>query len=280
LRITGWIGLSVLIIAEVLLFIHVDFVGRYFTPIQWWAYILFLDALIEAKWKKSYIFNNSSEFFFMALLSFVCWLTFEFYNIFFINNWYYIELPNNIIERWFGYFISFSTIFPGIFLTARLLNSLGLFKNLKIKNWTITKPKLYFWITLAALFLIFPFFYASPYIFALVWMGFSLLFDPINYLLKNKSFLADFENGKISSFLNIFIAGYICGFLWEFWNYWATTKWIYSVPFTPNIKIFEMPIAGFTGFGPFAIECYCMYEFLRKTIIKKYFKIAISEEII
>jgi hypothetical protein len=44
--------------------------------------------------------------------------------------------------------------------------------------------------------------------------------------------------------------------LWEFWNYWAHTKWVYTVPILPQIKIFEMPFLGFFGFGPFALECY------------------------
>jgi hypothetical protein len=46
--------------------------------------------------------------------------------------------------------------------------------------------------------------------------------------------------------------------LWEFWNYWAATKWIYTVPFFDRFKIFEMTAPGFLGFIPFALECYAM----------------------
>ncbi len=54
----------------------------------------------------------------------------------------------------------------------------------------------------------------------------------------------------------------MCGVLWEFWNYWTGTKWIYSVPYFQNWKVFEMPLMGFLGFPPFAVECWIMYHLL------------------
>jgi len=272
MRLTGWIGLVVLIVAEILLFRGNKFVGFNFTQIQWWAYILFLDALIEKKWKKSYIYHYPGEFALMAVYSFGCWLIYEFYNIYYIPNWYYTPLPEAWLPRWILYFVSFATIFPGIFLAARCCELIGLFKTWKMKAWNLNKKKLYAWLTVGIVFLVFPFIYSSTYLFALVWLGFALFLDPINYMLGYESILKDFENAKISKFMNLMLGGYICGFLWEFWNYWALRKWIYTVPFTQNIKIFEMPIAGFTGFGPFAVECFCMWAFLRgitASILKK-----------
>jgi len=58
-------------------------------------------------------------------------------------------------------------------------------------------------------------------------------------------------------------AGLICGFLWEFFNYCAIAKWTYTVPYFGNIKIFEMPVLGFLGFPPFAVECWVIYIFVR-----------------
>jgi hypothetical protein len=34
------------------------------------------------------------------------------------------------------------------------------------------------------------------------------------------------------------------------------------VPFFDDLKIFEMPVAGFFGFPPFAVQCYVMYNFI------------------
>jgi len=52
----------------------------------------------------------------------------------------------------------------------------------------------------------------------------------------------------------------------EFWNFWAATKWEYHVPYLGHIKIFEMPVLGFLGFLPFAVESYAIYVFIRRLI--------------
>jgi hypothetical protein len=85
--------------------------------------------------------------------------------------------------------------------------------------------------------------------------------------LSKHSLFLELRQGKIDKLLSLFLAGAVCGFLWEFWNYWAETKWIYTLPFLQNPKIFEMPVAGFLGFLPFAVECYVMWIFI-KTILK------------
>jgi hypothetical protein len=69
--------------------------------------------------------------------------------------------------------------------------------------------------------------------------------------------------------LSLMLAGYICGFFWEFWNYWAYTKWYYTVPILQNIKVFEIPVVGFLAYGPFALELYVMYNFVRLLLSKR-----------
>ncbi len=54
--------------------------------------------------------------------------------------------------------------------------------------------------------------------------------------------------------------------MWEFWNYWAISKWEYDVPYWGHIKLFEMPVLGFLGFMPFIIESLAIYKFVRKLI--------------
>jgi hypothetical protein len=33
-----------------------------------------------------------------------------------------------------------------------------------------------------------------------------------------------------------------------------------------NVKIFEMPVLGFLGFPPFAVECWVIYIFVRSLL--------------
>jgi hypothetical protein len=73
----------------------------------------------------------------------------------------------------------------------------------------------------------------------------------------------DLAAGNRTRLMNLLAGGLVCGFVWEFWNFWAGAKWKYTVPILPNVKIFEMPIAGFGGFPPFAVECFVMYVTVR-----------------
>jgi len=111
--------------------------------------------------------------------------------------------------------------------------------------------------------LIFPAVFPSPYLFAPVLVGFVLLLDPLTCLLGGTSLLRELEQGRLQRALCLMVAGIVTGFLWEFWNYWSGARWVYTVPITANIRIFAMPIAGYLGFIPFALELYVMYYFVK-----------------
>jgi len=98
----------------------------------------------------------------------------------------------------------------------------------------------------------------ARYMAAPVWLGFIFLLDPINGRLGGES-LTDDPNRTV----NFLLSGLLCGVLWEFWNYWAGAKWHYTVPIMEDVKLFEMPLPGFLGFPPFALECFTMYVFVR-----------------
>ena len=101
--------------------------------------------------------------------------------------------------------------------------------------------------------------HSASYLFALVWLGFYLALDPLNYRLGLPSLLGDFSYGRWSRFYSLLVSGWVCGWLWEFWNYWAAAKWHYIFPILQHYKIFEMPMPGYLGFIPFALECFVMY---------------------
>ncbi len=116
-----------------------------------------------------------------------------------------------------------------------------------------------------------PFVVAPPvaqYLAAPVWLGFIFLLDPINDRLGFESIIGDWRQGRTDRLVNLLLSGALCGVLWEFWNYWSRSKWHYSVPIMPNVRIFEMPLPGYLGFPPFAVECFVMYVFLRAVLAR------------
>lgn len=255
----AWVGLVLLAVAEWLMFHQVEPVATFFTPIAWTAYILLTDAAVKAVSGRSRLHDNPAEFTRMALLSIPLWLIFEGYNLR-LANWTYMGLPLNRALALLGYGWSFATITPGILETADLVEAFGWF--LPAAPFRFSSRAHIVMVAFGGACLLVPLILpkaTAAYLLALVWMGFIFLLDPINYRLGLSSILGDFAVGRRSRFYSLLISGFVCGWLWEFWNYWASAKWHYIFPMFQQWKIFEMPAPGYLGFLPFAVECFVMY---------------------
>ncbi len=261
----GWTGLAVILLSELFLLLRWAWVVTFFTPLAWTGYVLLIDALVASLKGRSLMESSMREFLWLAFFSVPLWLVFEEYN-WRLENWVYVGMPDSLALQTVGGIWAFATIWPAIFETAEFANGLGFFKGRAEPRPPLKSSTLRL-IPLAGLLLItLP--VLSPveigrYLFGAVWVGFVLLLDPVNYLWKGRSLLRDFERGDHSTFLSFMVAGGICGVLWEFWNYWAGAKWIYVFPIGQRTKVFEMPLLGYLGFLPFALECLAMHEFLR-----------------
>lgn len=245
------------------MFLRVEPVYTYFTPIVWSGYILFIDSVIYKIRGRSLISQRPREFLFMLFLSLVFWLVFEAYNLR-IKNWHYVGLPDQLWARCLGFGWSFATILPAILLTARLLEVVG-FPKVSVPKVKVGLAVSRAFIVMGAVCLIVPPllpFAIARHLITAIWLGFFFLLDPINSLRGGWSLLADLERGDLSRLTVLFASGLICGLLWEFWNYWAGVKWSYAVPFALGPKIFEMPLGGYFGFLPFAVECHVVYVFV------------------
>jgi hypothetical protein len=254
----GVLGIVVLILSEILLFKKVDPVYSWFYCFAWWSYIFIIDAIVFRLKGNSLMVNRTGEFLLMIPWSVFIWSIFEAANLF-LKNWYYINLPHSLAERWLGYAVAYGTVLPGLFETAELLESIGLFEKSRIRRTIVSfggHTVLIFLgiICLAASVLI------PEHFFPLIWVGFAFLLDPLNYRFKGRSLLKDLEDGNPRKIYLLLVAGLICGLLWEFWNFWARSKWVYTVPFFEAGKGFEMPYLGFLGFPPFAVQAYVMYN--------------------
>jgi len=227
----------------------------------WYGYIFIADSIVYLLKGKSYIINRPKKFIVLVILSVIFWLIFEFYNEF-LPGWHYVGTPTKPGVCISCYF-AISTILPAVFETVELIRGLRIFQKTKIQKIKIHKSLPYISIFIGLIFMIIPFFYHSPYLWALVWTGFIFLLDPINYFFHEKSLISQLKSGNIKIILSIFLAGYICGFFWEFLNYRAYIGWRYDIPLVGGFKIFEMPVLGYIPYGFFAWELYAMYYFAK-----------------
>ena len=259
-NIHGILGLVILLISHVLLLMEIELIASWFYYWAWWSYILIIDSLIYTIKKNSLIMNRKGEFFLILLWSIVIWTFFEAVNLI-LQNWYYSTVVPSLVIRWLCYGVAYATVLPALFETTELLESVGLFKKSTVRPLTVTTAVQAGLVSLGIVFMLGVLFYPR-YCFPLVWGSIIFLFEPINYRWSATSLLKDWERGTARKFYLLLTAGLICGVLWELWNFWAATKWIYTVPFFEELKIFEMPLLGFLGFPPFAVECYVVYNFI------------------
>jgi hypothetical protein len=264
-------------VAELLLVAGEPTVGRWFTPIVWTGYVLFVDALAARLTGRSYLTTDRIEGVLVALTSVGGWWLFELYNAprFWRGGadavglwWQYHELEPNPFLRRVGYDWAFATIFPALFLTATVLRTL-IRRRTRIRPWRPPSRALGLAIAAGTVCVALPLAIVSPWLVPLVWLGFILLLEPVNYRRGLPSWLADVAQGDASRLLALLASGAVCGVLWELWNYGATTRWTYAVPYLGNVKIFEMPVLGYLGFPPFALEAYAMFHWLRGLLVRR-----------
>ena len=264
-----WAGLCVLLLSEAAMLAKVEPFWTWHTPIAWTGYILFVDGLLYQRRGSSWLTTDKRELVFLAVASVPLWLVFEGYNLL-VRNWHYINLPENPVVRYAGFAWAFATISPAIFVTAELIAALRdapsggrmearTTRASRRERRTLDRVL----VAVGAVMLLWPIVWPSPYLAAPVFLGFVFLLDPINAWRGHPSLLGDIRRGEWARMQNILAGGFICGVLWEFWNYWARAKWIYTVHIVGDVKIFEMPVLGYIGFPPFALECFAMYVFVR-----------------
>ena len=260
MRYLGCFGFLLILTGEGLTFFPILPWAHYVFPIFWYGYILVLDSLNYRLRGTSLLSDRRREFLLMLPISAIYWYVFESYNLA-IENWTYLNTPE---EQWIEMtmkFVSFATVIPAIYETADfLIVILRTGKGLRVRplipsNWHGVS------LTLGLLLSILPLI-LPKFFFWSVWLGLFFLIDPINDRLRRSSILSDWHSGDLHRTAIFLLAGYVCGFFWEFWNFWAYTKWIYTVPIPEMPQIFEMPILGFLGFGPFGLETFAFWTLI------------------
>jgi hypothetical protein len=271
-----WLGLAILIGAELGVAARSRLLATWLTPIAWTGTILAVDGCVRRLRGHSWLTTRAREAPFLFLASVGIWLLFEAYN-FHLRNWAYLNVPPNPLLRDLAYAWSFSTIAPAVFEIADLIEGVlarrpGGVDPAVARKGSLGYVSIFAGLALVIVPLLLPASIASC-LFGAVWLGFIFLVDPINERLGARSLRRLWRSGDRSPIFSLLLAGLICGFLWETWNYQAMRAggayWVYTIPDALRVSglhFGQMPVLGLLGFPPFALELSCLYTLFRSLL--------------
>jgi hypothetical protein len=260
LALHGWIGLALVAIAWPLNWLLPGMrTSVMFFPL-WLGYCLAVDALVLRSRGTSLLARSWKRYIGLFLLSAPTWWIYEVLNLR-IQNWVYKGAES---FGPLGYFLlaslSFSVVIPAVFGAAELAAGTRFIQNLK--PWLVIRGDrrtmaIFFTLGWAMLGLMIAW---PRYFFPFAWLSILFLLEPVNVWLGHHSLFERTARGDWRPIVSLFLGGLLTGFFWEMWNYYAYPKWIYQIPGVGFLHIFEMPLLGYFGYLPFALELYALYH--------------------
>jgi hypothetical protein len=258
----GWLGLALIAIFWTVNW-SLDGLRTHwgFFPL-WLGYCLAIDGLVYWRKGTSLLTRDWRKYLTLFLISAPVWWTFEAIN-WRVQNWHYVgaEFFTNL-EFTLWSTLSFTTVIPAVFGTAEIIGSFRFLD--RFRSGPVIRPDLpttiIFFLsgaTMLALMMIWP-----AIFFPFVWISLYFMFGSVNVWLGNRSLTEWLRNGDWRPVVALWIGVLVTAVFWEMWNYLSYPKWIYTVPWGGCCKVFEMPLLGYGGYLPFALELYAIYHFV------------------
>lgn len=228
----------------------------------WLGYILVVDALVLRRTGTSLWTRSRKDFVLLFFASAPAWWLFELIN-WRTQNWEYLGSESFSGLEYFALCtISFSTVMPAVFESAELVRSF---------RWTerwaagpriaptsrVTGGFLLAGMVMLSLTLLWPKFF-----YPLVWISLALILESVNRRLGRPHLLERLQHGDWRPALALASGALLCGFFWEMWNYHSYPKWVYHTPGAQFLHVFEMPLLGYGGYIPFALELFGLKNLL------------------
>ncbi len=258
----GWLGLILITIFWILNWMLKGPRTHWsFFPL-WLGYCLTIDALVFWRTGTSLLKRSLWKYVTLFLISAPVWWIFELLNLR-TQNWDYIGAEIfTPLQYAFWTTLNFTTVIPAVFGSAELFASFDFVKRFKHgpRIGTDKRTTVAFfilgWLMLASL-LIWP-----KIFFLFIWLSLYFILEPINIWLGNRS-LADWtQKGDWRPVISLWLGVLLTAFFWEMWNYYSYPKWAYHVSWGGWPHLFEMPLLGYGGYLPFALELYALYHLI------------------
>src|SRR5215212_9146000 len=259
----GWIGFSLIIVFWILNWTLTGARTHWgFFPL-WLGYSLAIDGLVVWRTGTSLLTRSLRKYAGLFLVSAPVWWLFELLNIR-TQNWAYPGAETfSPLEYAFWTTLSFTTVIPAVFGSAEFFASFDFVKRLTKRGPVIGTDKrttlIFFilgWLMLA-LMLIWP-----KTFFLFIWLSLYFILEPINIWLGNRSLAEWTQKGDWRPVISLWLGVLLTAFFWEMWNYYSYPKWIYHVAWGDWLHVFEMPLLGYGGYLPFALELNALYHWI------------------
>ncbi len=244
----------------------------WFAPFQpftfsmlWLGYIVIVNALTWWRTGRCMLVDRPGYFLALVPLSATFWWYFEYLNRF-VQNWLYIDIGT--LGPW-DYFwqatLPFATVLPAVLGTRELLTTFPGINGGLENVWSMTSKHLkrIAWILLMlsavglAAIGVWP-----NALFSLLWLAPLALITALQIIRDEKTILDGPVKGDWREIWQGALAGLVCGFFWEMWNFGSLAHWEYSVPLVQRFEIFHMPLLGYSGYLPFGLECLAVAKLL------------------
>ncbi len=229
----------------------------------WLGYVLAVDGLVQRRDGTSMLARSPKLFAALFPLSVPTWWLFEAFNER-LQNWEYVGAEHFGALEYFAWCtLSFSTVIPAVFESAELAYGWKWVRRCANgprfpRGGDSTRYRCALaagGLAMLAATLIWP-----RWCYPFVWTSIVFLLEPLCLALRRRAFTDDLARGDWSRWTALWAGGLLCGFFWEMWNFASYPKWIYHVPGVEFAKVFEMPLLGYLGYLPFAMELYLVAQ--------------------
>jgi len=258
----GWVGVVLVAVCWPLNWALPGVRTAYLFFPLWLGYILVVDALVWERTGTSLWARSRKNFVLLFLISVPVWWLFELINLR-TANWEYLgreffsTLQFNLLST-----ISFSAVVPAVFETAELMLSFGWMQRFASGPRIRATAAMFVGLFVVGLAMLSAMLAWPKIFYPFVWTSLVFIFEPINCWTGRPYFLKQLRDGDWRTVIALSLGALVCGFFWEMWNYYSFPKWTYHIPGFGFSRVFEMPLLGFGGYVPFALELYALRNFL------------------
>jgi hypothetical protein len=258
----GWVGVMLVAVCWPLNWVLPGARTSYLFFPLWLGYILIVDALVQRRTGNSPWSRSRKNFVLLFFISAPVWWLFELINLR-TGNWEYTgrdlfsPLEFNVLST-----VSFTTVIPAVFETATLMRSFSWMERFAAGPRVPVTRSVFVGLLVIGLAMLTLMLFLPTIFYPFAWTSLLFIFEPINYWTGRPYFLRKLREGDWRTVMSLALGALVCGFFWEMWNYYAFPKWTYHIPGLAFCHIFEMPLLGYGGYVPFALELYALKNFI------------------